>query len=449
MMLEYQQQQQQQQAAGSERGDNGTISSASVITDRINVSTAPNVGYENDTSKLTLLFGVEGLMCQKSCGSTIENALRSLPFVTFAKASYNENLAVVSVDLDKLDGNEGGLCDVIVECVEDVGFGCTPISLNDTSKTAEAIASSWELKEQARNHHDDDTETSHRLTSTTTTSSSSISRANIEKETSKASRNNSSSSSSNNNNKITATIQVKGMSCATCAKRVDKAIREEDKKRGVDIDLDDSHYLLPSLGISDVSVNISTGRVRVTFASDSSPSTDEECSSLPPTFLSYNTLKEIVMKKCINPIIKIGYQGEILFLSGYASSNGNDDTSATPIGSDPHSNTNPLSLLDNARHMESVRQQECDSWLRLFTYSACLTTPIVALSMYRMFDRSSHSISYIMFSEWLILSLASIVQVVIGRRYYIAAYRSFLYSKMLGMDSLVVLGSTSGKGRVS
>jgi cation transport ATPase len=446
MMLEFQQQKQQQQAAGSERVDNGTISPASVSSNWINVRTAPNVGYENDARKLTLLFGVEGLMCQKSCGSTIENALRSLPFVTFAKASYKESLAVVSVDSGKLDGNEGGLCDRIVECVEDVGFGCTPISLNDTSKTAEVIASTWELKEEARNHHDDDTETSHRLTSaTTSSSSSSFSRSIIfpsEKETSRALRNNSS-----NNNKVTATIQVKGMSCATCAKRVDKAIREEDK-RGVNIDLDDSHYLLPSLVITDVSVNISTGRVRVTFA-DSSISADEDCSSLPPTFLSYNSLKEIVMEKCINPIIKIGYQGEILFLSGYASSNGNDDTSTAPIGSDPDSNANPLSLLDNARHMESVRQQECDSWLRLFTYSACLTTPIVALSMYRMYDRSSHSISYVMFTEWLILSLASTVQVVIGRRYYIAAYRSFLYSKMLGMDSLVVLGSTSGKSRVS
>lgn len=421
-MQEYQRKQ-QQEAVGNERGDNGAISTANFSTNWINVS---------DASQVTLLFGVEGLMCQKSCGGTIETALRSLPFVTFAKASYNEKLAVVSVDLGKLDGDEGGLRDVIVECIEDVGFGCTPITWNDSSKTAEAIAASWELKEQARNRHDDDNKTSHHHITGTTLPS--------EEEPSRTFRNNS-------HNKVSATIQVKGMSCATCAKRVDKAIREEDK-RGVDIDRDDSHYLLPSIAVTDVSVNVSTGRVRITFT-DSSSADEEECSSFPPTFLTYNALKKIVLEKCINPIIKIGYQGEILSLSGYTSTNGNNDASSAPSSGDPHSNATPLSLLDNAQHMESVRQQECDSWLRLFMYSACLTTPIVALCMYRMYDRSTHSISFTIFTEWLILSLATIVQVVIGRRYYLAAYRSFLYSNMLGMDSLVVLGSTSGKGGVS
>lgn len=430
-MQEYQQIQ-QQEAVGTERGENGAISTATFSTNWINVS---------DASQRTLIFGVEGLMCQKSCGGTIENALRSLPFVTFAKASYNEKLVVVSVDLGKLDGNEGGLCDVIVECVEDVGFGCTPIPLNDISQTAEAIASSWELKEQARNRHDDDNKASHHHISGS--SSSLVSRPQAlpsEEEPSRTFRNNS-------HNKVSATIQVKGMSCATCAKRVDKAIREEDK-RGVGIDWDDSHCLLPTIAVTDVSVNVSTGRVRITFT-DSSSGDEEECTSFPPTFLTYNSLKKIVMEKCIHPIIKIGYQGEILSLSGYTSTNGTNDTAAEPSSGDPHSNATPLSLLDSAQHMESVRQQECESWLRLFMYSACLTIPIVALCMYRMYDRSSHSISFTIFTEWLILSLATIEQVVIGRRYYLAAYRSFLYSNMLGMDSLVVLGSTSGKGNVS
>lgn len=330
----------------------------------------------NQEKNATLMFHVEGLMCQKSCGSTVENALKRLPFVTFAKASFPQKLAVVSVN-----SIHETTADIIMETIEMVGFDCTPAIIQNNNATAESIANSWIEEEHDTPIH---TNNNHKQ---------------VEEQL----------EFTNEHNKvIAATIQVSGMSCAVCSRRVEKAILEASSN-------DDE------LAVRDVAVNLAIGRVRIVFDSSSSPPL-------------YDVLKENILHTCIQPVTKIGYPCELLTFSGYSSS-----SSSSP---DDTSNTN-LSLLENANQMEHNRKQECQAWQKLFIYSLCLTIPIVVLSMYHMHDHIHHPMSYTLAMEWVTFLLATIVQVFIGKRYYIAAYKSFRYSKMLGMDCLVVLGTTA------
>ena len=43
----------------------------------------------------TITLTVEGMMCQKSCGTTVENALSKVPGVVSAKASFKNSNAII------------------------------------------------------------------------------------------------------------------------------------------------------------------------------------------------------------------------------------------------------------------------------------------------------------------------------------------------------------------
>ena len=67
------------------------------------------------------VLDIEGMMCQNSCGSTVENALKSIPGVSGAIVSFPLHAATVICDPDV---QESDLCDA----VEAVGFGAVPLS---------------------------------------------------------------------------------------------------------------------------------------------------------------------------------------------------------------------------------------------------------------------------------------------------------------------------------
>jgi P-type Cu+ transporter len=57
------------------------------------------------------------MMCQRNCGTTVENALRAVPGVTEAKAIFATSSAWASLEITS-DTQPADL----VEAVEDVGF---------------------------------------------------------------------------------------------------------------------------------------------------------------------------------------------------------------------------------------------------------------------------------------------------------------------------------------
>ena len=83
----------------------------------------PNLQYERNASRRlsdrlfppdAIILDIDGMKCMKNCGTTVENALRSVDGVTMAKVHFKERQAVVvgNVEVDDL-----------VEAVECVGFG--------------------------------------------------------------------------------------------------------------------------------------------------------------------------------------------------------------------------------------------------------------------------------------------------------------------------------------
>ena len=62
----------------------------------------------------THVLAIEGMMCQQSCGSTVANALRNVPGVSRAEASFADHNASVWGDVD---------VSLLIDAVECVGFG--------------------------------------------------------------------------------------------------------------------------------------------------------------------------------------------------------------------------------------------------------------------------------------------------------------------------------------
>ena len=62
----------------------------------------------------THVLAIEGMMCQQSCGSTVANALRNVPGVSRAEASFADHNASVWGDVDVA---------LLIDAVECVGFG--------------------------------------------------------------------------------------------------------------------------------------------------------------------------------------------------------------------------------------------------------------------------------------------------------------------------------------
>ena len=64
----------------------------------------------------TVVLAVEGMMCQKSCGTTVANALRGVPGVQHAEASFADKTATVRGTAAVAD---------LIDAVECVGFDAT------------------------------------------------------------------------------------------------------------------------------------------------------------------------------------------------------------------------------------------------------------------------------------------------------------------------------------
>ncbi|CAN0546384.1 unnamed protein product, partial [Ectocarpus sp. 12 AP-2014] len=74
---------------------------------------------------MVVVLAVEGMMCQNNCGSTVRQALTSVPGVLRAEVSFAESRARVWTGDGSSAGGDPALLDSIVGAVESVGFGAT------------------------------------------------------------------------------------------------------------------------------------------------------------------------------------------------------------------------------------------------------------------------------------------------------------------------------------
>jgi len=317
------------------------------------------VGFDATVLKerpITIHFKVTGMMCQKSCATTVENALNALPGVVQATASFAQSYASVTVHtlsdyrhcLEQFQNDAK-------EAIECVGFD------------ASIMQSHQELAEHLQKH-------------TTWSSSTTTSEETLDDDLDETSI----------ITEATGIIvfHVGGMSCAICVGRVEGLLSQ-----------------VP--GVVGASVMLTTHRAQVKVL-DSHHDTV--------------TSVEAIATMCCNAVINGGYDCSILQLGGGA-----------------HSSS---SLGQNAAQLEESRKAELHMWQRLFLISCALTIPLVILH-HHTFPILMNTKTTPPLQEWLMLILATPVQFGVGARYYKAAYKGWTNGRFLGMDFLVVMGTTA------
>lgn len=102
------------------------------------------VGFEATLAPSAVLE-IEGMMCQKSCGTTVRGCLESVPGVERAEVSYAEGrlARVWARDGPRLPVS------VLVEAVEDVGFGARVVNPGEEIKTDAGKGKDEEKKKEA------------------------------------------------------------------------------------------------------------------------------------------------------------------------------------------------------------------------------------------------------------------------------------------------------------
>lgn len=297
----------------------------------------------------TVHLKVTGMMCQKSCGSTVENALRALPGATSAQASFVHNYAQVTFSCINSDYNAE---EEAVDAVECVGFDAEVLPSSEVQVYRDLQEQQQAQMEQTQHlqppveplsldHHDN---------------------------------------THNSNN--TASFQVGGMSCAVCTGRVEQTLCAID-------------------GVTDASVVLATHTAYVKLSEELQQNESQ---------------RQATLQQCVQDVVQAGYECEQLSSSFSSSLN------------------NTESLTDSAQRLERARTHELHTWSRLLIFSTIFTVPLVVLHYLHV------SGTLAMVTMW---ALSTVVQVRVGWRYYRAAYKGWTHGRFLGMDFLVVLGTTA------
>jgi cation transport ATPase len=80
-----------------------------------------------DTDTMIVHLQVTGMMCQRNCGTTVANALLSIPGVVSAEAVHAESRARAVVDRNIIMNMNTTITEELIDVVECVGFDCSLI----------------------------------------------------------------------------------------------------------------------------------------------------------------------------------------------------------------------------------------------------------------------------------------------------------------------------------
>merc|ERR1711862_101657 len=85
--------------------DLSSTNAASDVNDNnvtvLEISDDLDITNKSNSNLIEVRLLVEGMMCQKNCGTTIENALLSIKGALKSYASYELSYASVTIDIDK------------------------------------------------------------------------------------------------------------------------------------------------------------------------------------------------------------------------------------------------------------------------------------------------------------------------------------------------------------
>lgn len=373
------------------------------------------------TTTIAIYLHVTGMMCQRNCGATVAAALlQSVEGCVAAHARFAQQSAVATIRMPILEEEEVGstttttiknghrrqrldaLERAAVEAIDCVGFDAEIIADWD------AYLHELERKQQQ------------------------IPIQPVEKENRNATNNTYNNTSTNNSNEII--LHVRGMSCAVCTGRVERAllkVRVVAAPTNADTsnehcDDDVEHYSEEQTTTTSgggvvmeaVSIGLASGTVVCEFKCCNTDRDDTDWTGLS------DAERTLWTAACVAAIQRAGY----------------DCTAApswTTNSSDDNDPSNPTSSSSStAHHLQTAVESEWKAWRHLLGMAILCTLPL--LYMDTLYKNGNHAFG------WLLLecALASLVQFGVGRRFYKAAYYGWCDS-VLGMDFLICLGTTA------
>ncbi|KAL9185815.1 hypothetical protein ACHAXT_003592 [Thalassiosira profunda] len=401
-------------------------------------------------NRIRVHLSVEGMMCQKNCGSTVRQALLNADVtearqllherlvhhnsaanhevevrVVEAEADFATSYASMTVEweiteredlmllehdsgADLEDPNEEGILNDLSsdEVREELAEKVAEITIDEVECVG--FDAAWlETEEEARMHRksagrEREEADDRKLRSVPAApAEETFAEPVLEGETNKG---------------ATATFHVSGMSCAVCTGSVERFL--------LSVGGDESNGQ-PS--VLHAAVSLPTNTARVVFSSLLASPLDHEYEE--HAMREYRNLAE----ECAQVVSRGGYACEVLNVQ-------------LANGSQTNGNAEGTSLVDSAARMERSRQAELKEWKCSLLAALAFTVPLAALH----FSTMHHSIKTDPGGplpptpkDWVMLFLATPVQFGVGKRFYVSAYRGLVHGCTMGMDFLVAMGTSS------
>eukprot|EP00579_Thalassiosira_antarctica_P015457 CAMPEP_0201944256 /NCGR_PEP_ID=MMETSP0903-20130614/52768_1 /ASSEMBLY_ACC=CAM_ASM_000552 /TAXON_ID=420261 /ORGANISM="Thalassiosira antarctica, Strain CCMP982" /LENGTH=1269 /DNA_ID=CAMNT_0048487199 /DNA_START=135 /DNA_END=3947 /DNA_ORIENTATION=+ len=417
------------------------------------------------TQMIKINLKVEGMMCQKNCGSTVQQALLNMDLSeiqqlldgklhslrqsshTAAAAAANKKICVEVIEAeadfatafasvvvewsvqesDDLIVMENSIDDVDLEDPEKNGNGIlselsteevrgeitehlAPLAIDEVECVgfdAEWLATQQDMlshREQAKREREE-TDQRKKSSSAAVTSVEDA----FENDTTLE-------GTSRNKGGATATFHVGGMSCAVCMGSVERFFLSVGGGGDSNIDGSQPHVV-------HAAVSLPTNTARVTFSPLSDDDDDDGGEHASRVF-------QHLAEECATTVTKGGYACELLNLQ---------------LANESSKSADGTSLVDSAARMERTRQAELHEWKCSLLTSLAFTVPLAMIKLSTM--RSSHNDPNApvppTLKDWMMLLLATPVQFYVGKRFYKSAYRGLIHGCTMGMDFLVAMGTSS------
>mmetsp|Transcript_27261 Transcript_27261/g.62579 ORF Transcript_27261/g.62579 Transcript_27261/m.62579 type:complete len:1114 (-) Transcript_27261:134-3475(-) len=383
-------------------------------------------------SGLILYFNIDGTMCQKSCGTTAQNAID----LALEENGYAPLSVAASHDLRgarivlPLDTAIGPAQEVVVEAVEDIGFDCAAgavAHLRDGVPTSEEDRA-WEAWAARMRQQDEERRVDAAARKKNRASTSSSSRGDLP-----------SSAPKGSSLAPYILLQVSGMTCSVCSGRVQKTIEK---------------YAGPFL--KEANVSAATGKARIDFhpveecsggsgmgGVERPPPSGDQMDASSGSYSRVNSSSDFEVEESIENATNFEETAESI-IAGIEEAGYGCDLLYLHDGSAGGGGRPSPDRSSSRHHAEEIR-----SWRRALCLSFALTAPIVALHYGARRGSTGDQALWVQLTT---AALSTVVQVLVGARFYVAAGRGFacvgiLQGKRpeitLGMDALVVLGTTA------
>lgn len=365
-------------------------------------------GSEKEDSLVKLLL-VEGMMCQKNCGTTVENALRSVDGVLSAVVSFEKRLATVTLT------HEGATSlEELVDMVECVGFNARAYDAAAAMKLI-AQAKQAAAAQQEEVAMDLAADTPHPR----------------------------------------VFFRVEGMSCAACVKAIEDLLHKKQ-------------------GVLDCRVGLISQKAEIVFDRDLIQDEKAElakCIEDAGYKATYShtiesgegdtiELKFTVMgMSCAACVTKI--ETAVGKLPGVARVNVNYSLNKAHVHIQQMSVTGPRSVMEciaslgytvdidsGSSDQDAMSKLEVAKWRRLLISALVFSLPAMLIHMVLGYIPAVHHFlmtpvfNAITLKLLLMFLLATPVQFWIGKRYYVAAFKGLQHG-MMGMDFLIIVGTTA------